>query len=88
LARELRDSSAWYDELWRQRTRIKEIPALLLWGLKDPIFKARHLARWQALFTNAQTVRFPEAGHYVQEEERDILGQLVGQFLVLTKSGA
>ena len=83
LARELRDSSAWYEELWRRRERIKHIPALLLWGLKDPIFTARHLARWQALFTHAQTVTFPEAGHFVQEEEQATLGQLVGQFLVL-----
>ena len=81
LARELRDSSAWYDELWRQRERIKDIPVLLLWGLKDPIFKERHLARWRALFTSAQTITFPEAGHFVQEEERDTLGPLVEQFL-------
>ena len=81
LARELRDSSAWYDELWRQRERIKDIPALLLWGLKDPIFKERHLARWRALFTSAQTITFPQAGHFVQEEERDTLGPLLEQFL-------
>lgn len=81
MARELRDSSAWYEELWQRRERIKDMPALLLWGLKDPIFKARHLGRWQALFTNAQTVTFPEAGHFVQEEVREVLGPLVGQFL-------
>jgi haloalkane dehalogenase len=81
FAHELRDSSAWYDELWQQRERIKDIPTLIMWGLKDPIFTARSLARWQALFTRAQTVTFPNAGHYVQEEERESLGQLVGQFL-------
>lgn len=53
----------------------------LLWGLKDPIFKVRHLARWQALFTHAQTVTFPEVGHFVQEEEPALPGQLVRQFL-------
>ncbi len=81
LARELRDSSAWYEELWGRRERIKDIPTLLMWGLKDPIFKARHLARWQALFTHAQTVTFPKAGHFVQEEEHTSLGPLVEQFL-------
>lgn len=81
LARELRDSSAWYEALWRQSERIKDIRALLLWGLKDPIFKARHLARWQALFTNAQTITFPAAGHFVPEEERDTLTRPVRQFL-------
>ena len=81
LARELRDSSAWYEELRRRRERIKDISALLLWGLKDPIFTARQLARWQGLLTNAQTITFPDAGHFVQEEERDAIRQLVEQFL-------
>lgn len=81
LARELRGADAWYEELWGKRERINEIPALILWGLKDPIFKAQHLARWQALFTSAQTVTFPTAGHYVQEEEADEAVSLVQAFL-------
>jgi haloalkane dehalogenase len=81
LARELYNSSEWYEGLWKQRERIRDIPTLLLWGLKDPIFKARHLARWQALFTRVQTVTFTKAGHFVQEEACDTLGQLVTQFL-------
>jgi haloalkane dehalogenase len=81
LARELLGSSEWYDELWSRRERISAIPALLLWGLKDPIFRARHLARWQALFADAETVQFPKAGHFVQEEARDELRPIVERFL-------
>lgn len=84
LARELRGADTWYEELWSKRERIKEIPALLLWGLKDPIFKAQQLARWQALFTNAQTITFPTAGHYVQEEESGESVRLVQAFLAST----
>lgn len=81
LARELRGSGEWYEELWQQRERIRNIPALLIWGLKDPIFKVRHLKCWQTLFSSAQTVTYPEAGHFVQEEEHSTIGQLAGQFL-------
>lgn len=86
FARELLYASDWYEQLWQRRERIKDIPALLLWGLKDPVLKARQLARWQALFTRAETVTFPAAGHYVQEEARDTLGPLVEQFLQRQKT--
>src|SRR5690242_20824957 len=36
LARELIGSSDYYDELWQRRARLANIPALLMWGLKDP----------------------------------------------------
>ncbi|MCU0494537.1 MAG: alpha/beta fold hydrolase [Chloroflexaceae bacterium] len=81
FARELLFASDWYESLWARRDRIKDIPALLLWGEQDMLFKARHLDRWQALFTNVQTVTFPNAGHYVQEEAHERFGPLIGKFL-------
>lgn len=81
LARDLCHAADWYDDLWRRREAIKDIPALLLWGLKDPIFKKKHLARWQELFSNAQTTTFPKAGHFLQEEEAETLPALIRQFL-------
>jgi len=81
LARELLGSSDWYEELWSRRERISHIPALLLWGLKDPILRARHLSRWQELFRDAQTVTFPTAGHFVPEEARDELRPVLERFL-------
>lgn len=81
LARELLASSDWYEQLWSRRERISRIPALLLWGLKDPIFRERHLSRWQELFTDARTVTFPEAGHFVPEEARGELRPILHGFL-------
>jgi haloalkane dehalogenase len=81
LARELLGSSAWHESLWDRRERIRDIPALLLWGLKVPVFRPRHLTRWQGLFTDAQTVTFPGAGHFVQEEARDELRPVLNRFL-------
>ncbi len=70
-ARELVGSSEWYDQLWSRRDRIRDLPALLLWGLKDPGVRSGvfDLARWQGVFASAETITFPEAGHFVQEEE-------------------
>lgn len=69
LARELLGSSGWYDQLWHQRDRIKDKPALILWGMRDPAFKQPDLARWRTVLPFAKTVTFAEAGHFVQEEE-------------------
>jgi haloalkane dehalogenase len=61
-ARELLGSSAWFDALWQRRERLAAIPALLVWGMKDPAF-AGALPRWRALFTHAEVVEWPDVGH-------------------------
>ncbi|HWQ12316.1 MAG TPA: alpha/beta fold hydrolase [Roseiflexaceae bacterium] len=83
LARELAGSSDWYDSLWRRRERIRSIPALLLWGLKDPGVRSGvfDLARFQGLFPGARTLTFPAAGHFVQEEEAAAVAAAVREFL-------
>ncbi len=81
LARELVGSSAWYERLWEKRDRIAQKPALMLWGMKDPTFGERQLARWRELFLRAEVVTFPDSGHFVQEEESARLGPIVREFL-------
>lgn len=71
LARELLGSSDWYDGLWERRARLANIPALLLWGLKDATFGPA-LARWREAFPCAQVLTFPHAGHFVIEEESSV----------------
>lgn len=66
-ARELIGSSAWYDDLWARRDRIAQIPAILVWGMKDPAF-ARYLPRWRQLFERAEVVELADCGHAPPEE--------------------
>jgi len=66
-AREVLGSSAWYDGLWRRRDRIAGIPALLIWGMKDPAF-GRCLGRWREVFERAEVVELPDCGHAPPEE--------------------
>lgn len=66
-ARELLGSSAWYDTLWARRDQIARIPAILIWGMKDPAF-ARYLPRWRQVFEQVEVVQLADCGHAPPEE--------------------
>jgi haloalkane dehalogenase len=79
-ARELMGSSDWFGTLWERRERLAEIPALLVWGLKDPAF-ARGLPRWRSLFRRPQVVAWDDVGHAPPEERGPESATAVGRFL-------
>ena len=79
FARELVGASDWYDSLWQQRDRLRHKPALLLWGMKDPLIPRNALDRWQTVFENAKIETYPDAGHFVTEEV-DELPQVIVPF--------
>ena len=79
-ARELMGSSDWYDALWRRRERLATIPALLVWGMKDPAF-AKLLPRWQTVLNRAEVVAWPDVGHAPPEERGPESAALVARFL-------
>lgn len=81
LARELLASSEWYRELWKGREALREKPALLLWGMKDPAFGPGYLDRWTGALPNARVVRMPEVGHFPQEEAPERVRSEVRNFL-------
>jgi haloalkane dehalogenase len=75
------DSGAWLEDLWSGRDRIRDKPALILWGMKDIAFRERELERWIGLFKDARVVRYADAGHYLQEEKGSDLIPIIGAFL-------
>jgi pimeloyl-ACP methyl ester carboxylesterase len=79
-AREVLGSSAWLEALWQRRERIARLPALLVWGMKDPAF-ASALPRWRALFTDARVVEWPDVGHAPPEVRGPESAALVRRFL-------
>jgi haloalkane dehalogenase len=82
FARHLAASGPWYDELWAQRARLRHIPALILWGMRDPLLKPRNfLEPWKTVFESYDLIQLPETGHFVQEERREELVPLVRAFL-------
>lgn len=82
LARALMGSSPWYDSLWNDRANLRNTPALILWGMKDITFSSTDLERWKKVFSNCETVPFPQSGHFVQEEvNADVLNGIIARFI-------
>ncbi len=84
LARAILGSSAYYDSLWERRGALAGLPALVIWGTKDPAFKPRLLERWQAVLPTARVVELP-VGHWPQEEAPDEVNRALDDFLSLRR---
>jgi haloalkane dehalogenase len=69
FARELMNAGPWWDEQAGKLGTLKNRPVLLFWGIKDKFVPPRELEFWISRFPGARVVRFPEAGHFVQEEK-------------------
>ena len=67
LARALLGSSRYYDSLWQRRERLRSLPVLIVWGVKDSAFPLKYLARWREAVPHAQVVELP-VGHWPHEE--------------------
>jgi len=81
LARSLLRSSEFYDSLWRERGKIAERPALIVWGMKDSAFKPHLVSRWREALPHARVVEIAGAGHWPHEEAPDQVVAALRQFL-------
>jgi haloalkane dehalogenase len=54
---------------------------LIAWGMKDFVFDRHFLDEWIGRFPTALVHRFPDAGHYVLEDESEPIIPLVHAFL-------
>jgi haloalkane dehalogenase len=81
LARELTGSSEWFAGLARQKEKIANHPALVLWGLKDGALPRKLLQNWSLLFTRLKLLSFEDAGHFVMEDKGAELVPILEYFL-------
>jgi pimeloyl-ACP methyl ester carboxylesterase len=72
------DAVSWVQE---RLPSLRSIPMLILWGMKDFVFDHHFLAEWVRHFPDAEVQRFAGAGHYLFEDEREAINELVPQFL-------
>ncbi len=81
LVRAIRGSDEWVGSLWEERERLRDVPALVVWGMKDPAFPPRYLSRWEALFARARIECLTGVGHYPHEEAPEEVLCLLEEFV-------
>jgi len=56
-------------------------PALIVWGMADPIFDRRTLDAWRERLPQADVLELPEASHYLQEDAPERIVSRIREFL-------
>jgi haloalkane dehalogenase len=81
LAKALLASRDHYASLWAKADRLRHLPTLIVWGMKDPAFQPDELARWQQLLPHAEICRLQSAGHWPHEEDPEAVRRAIEHFL-------
>lgn len=71
MPREILTAHELLAEVEQGLTGVAGKPALIVWGDKDPAFKATHRSRWERTFPNHRTHILRGASHYIQEDAPD-----------------
>lgn len=80
-ARELVGAGKWYEELWQQRKKIQDIPALILWGERDKFIKIEALQHWKNFFHESYVMHFEAGGHFLQEQNAEEIAHYLQNFV-------
>ncbi|WP_165064436.1 alpha/beta fold hydrolase [Paludisphaera rhizosphaerae] len=73
-----------YDLVTQTQDRLPllaNVPMLIAWGMKDFVFDEPFLKEWERRFPAAAVRRYPNAGHYVLEDEAVTLVPMIRDFL-------
>lgn len=81
LPKQIMEANGWLNELWTRSEVLKDIPVLILWGMKDVAFKSKELERWKGLFSNKDVITYQDAGHFIQEDLGEDLCTPIKDFL-------
>lgn len=69
------------EETEQKLAALADKPMLLAFGLRDFVFDRHFLSGWERRFPQAEVMRFEDAGHYVLEDEREVLLPRIEAFL-------
>jgi haloalkane dehalogenase len=81
FAREGVAASDWFDGLWQRRAQLRQIPALILWGMRDPAFPPHFCQRLADIFADVSVIRYPNVGHFVPDEAGPEVAEAIARFL-------
>lgn len=60
---------------------LRDLPVMLIWGMRDWCFTPHFLERFQQFFPEAEVHRFDDAGHYVIEDAHERIVPLLRAFI-------
>jgi cis-3-alkyl-4-acyloxetan-2-one decarboxylase len=64
-----RDRSAPLMAAIQERLPSLDVPVLLVWGMRDPVFQPPFLEQWRELYPRAETVELERCSHLVVEDD-------------------
>jgi len=59
----------------------REVPVLLVWGMRDPVLSEPVLRRWQQVYPHARTTEIEAASHFLQEDAPEVVLGAIQEFL-------
>jgi len=80
IAREILKSCSFLQQVSQSLCHLADKPALILWGDRDPAFRANQRLRFQQVFPNSKTVILSGAGHFVQEDSANQIVEVLRLF--------
>jgi haloalkane dehalogenase len=81
LAKSLIQSRNFYADLLARAPQLRQLPSLIVWGMKDTAFRPYQLARWEQLLPEARVCRIETAGHWPHEEAPEQVVAAIETFL-------
>ncbi len=70
---EIANAGPFWNAQWERVSQLKNIPTLIAWGLTDRFFPPDLLERWKQALPHALVRTFPDAGHFLHEEQPEAL---------------
>lgn len=65
---------------WEERLRRLDVPALIIWGRRDPFLPAEWAERFHRDLKGSALAILDDAGHFVQEDQPEKVEQLIESF--------
>ena len=62
--------------------RLRDLPMLICWGMKDFVFTKAYLDEWRHRFPDARVHTFEDAGHYVLEDAAETVVDHIHTFML------
>ncbi len=86
LPRQVTAAASWLAELEADvEGTLRDVPLLLTWGTRDPLFPPSHMDRFRLAFDEVSITRL-EAKHYIQEDAPGEIAQAIDEFLSVSGS--